>query len=63
MPGTRTIDARNQHLTSIPDAAREHRTVAYRLLTGSRAGGRKLAAVAGASRYVWNMLKADQESL
>ena len=41
----------------------EFRQVTYRLLPGSRAKARKLAATAGACRFVWNQMLADQDAL
>lgn len=41
----------------------EYRQVAYRLVPGSRARARKLAALAGACRFVWNELLDQQEQL
>ncbi len=41
----------------------EYRQVIYRLLPGSRAKARKLAATAGACRFVWNTILDQQEQL
>ncbi len=41
----------------------EYRQVTYRLLPGSRAKARKLAATAGACRFVWNAMLDQQEQL
>ena len=41
----------------------EYRQVIYRLLPGSRAKARKLAATAGACRFVWNAMLDQQEQL
>ena len=40
-----------------------HRQVVYRLLPGSRAKARRLAALAGACRFVWNEMLDQQEQL
>ena len=45
------------------DAATEFRHVTYRLLPGNRAKARRLAAVAGACRFVWNQVLDDQDAL
>ena len=45
------------------DDTTEYRNVTYRLLPGSRANARKLAAVAGACRFVWNEMLDQQEQL
>ena len=43
--------------------AATHRQVTYRLLPGSRARARRLAATAGACRFVWNRILDDQDQL
>ncbi|MCE2521494.1 MAG: helix-turn-helix domain-containing protein [Alphaproteobacteria bacterium] len=43
--------------------AREFRNVTFRLLPESRAKAKKLAAVAGACRFVWNEILDQQEQL
>ena len=47
------------------DAAppREHRQVVYRVVPGSLARARRLAAIAGACRFVWNELLDQQDQL
>ena len=41
----------------------EHRQIVYRLHPGSRARARRLAAVAGACRFVWNEMLDQQDQL
>ena len=41
----------------------EYRQIVYRLLPGTREKARKLAAVAGACRFVWNTMLDQQEQL
>ena len=40
-----------------------YRNVTYRLIPGTRAKARDLARTAGAARYVWNRILADQQHL
>ena len=47
----------------MPKSTSGYRTIAYRLLPETAVKGRRLASVAGACRYVWNVLLDDQEAL
>ena len=40
-----------------------HRNITYRLVPGTAVHARKLASTAGACRYVWNTMLADQQDL
>ena len=40
-----------------------HRNITYRLVPGTAVRARKLASTAGACRYVWNTVLADQQGL
>ena len=40
-----------------------YRNITYRLIPGTRAKARDLARTAGAARYVWNQILADQQDL
>ena len=50
-------------LCSIHDPVHTHRNITYRLVPGTAVRARKLASTAGACRYVWNTVLADQQGL
>lgn len=50
-------------LCSIHDPVHTYRNITYRLVPGTAVRARKLASTAGACRYVWNTVLADQQGL
>ncbi len=44
----------------MPETVSAYRNITYRLLLGSRSNAKQLAGLAGACRFVWNAILAEQ---
>ncbi len=44
----------------MPETVSAYRNITYRLLPGSRSNAKQLAGLAGACRFVWNAILAEQ---
>ncbi len=44
----------------MPETVSAYRNITYRLLPGSRSNAKHLAGLAGACRFVWNAILAEQ---